>query len=173
MGLQHFSCIRRLALDLKEIFRSYKRSEKLFFNILPRSIAERLKKYSSTITDDIEDESVLFCDLVGFTTISSRQTGHQTVNMLNGPFTAFDEAIKARGLEKIKTIGDAYMVACGVPNSRSDHAKQLILLARDLFEILAEYNRNKDYELSLRIVINSGPVTTGVIGTRKFSYDLW
>ncbi len=93
--------------------------------------------------------------------------------MLNGVFVEFDEAIEARGLEKIKTIGDAYMVASGVPKAREDHAIEMIHLAQELFRIIKNFNEHNNYNLSLRIGINSGPVTAGVIGTRKFSYDLW
>ena len=164
---------QRLAAARKELSESYERSESLLLNILPSEIAERLKNGATTIADDIEEASVLFCDLVGFTTIASTQTAKETVEMLNGVFVEFDEAIEARGLEKIKTIGDAYMVASGVPESRSDHAEQLIYLAQDFFTILEDFNKKNGYDLSLRIGINSGPVTAGVIGTRKFSYDLW
>jgi adenylate cyclase len=158
----------RLALQL-----SYERSEALLLNILPAAIAERLKRNAEIIADDFDEASVLFCDLVGFTTIASKQTAHETVEMLNGVFVAFDEAIERRGLEKIKTIGDAYMVASGVPSPRADHAIQLVYLALDLFQILEKYNAEHGYSLSLRIGINCGPVTAGVIGKRKFSYDLW
>jgi len=164
---------QRLAAARKELSESYERSESLLLNILPSEIAERLKNGATTIADDIEEASVLFCDLVGFTTIASTQTAKETVEMLNGVFVEFDEAIETRGLEKIKTIGDAYMVASGVPESRPDHAEQLICLAQDFFTILEDFNKKNGYDLSLRIGINSGPVTAGVIGTRKFSYDLW
>ena len=164
---------RNLARARQELRVSYERSESLLLNILPASIAERLKQKTEIIADDIDEASVLFCDLVGFTTLASRQTAHETVEMLNGVFIAFDDAIEARGLEKIKTIGDAYMVASGVPNTRDDHAAELVRLAHDLFRILEEYNAREGYSLSLRVGINCGPVTAGVIGKRKFSYDLW
>ena len=164
---------QRLAAARKELSESYERSESLLLNILPSEIAERLKNGATTTADDIEEVSILFCDLVGFTTIASTQTAKETVEMLNGVFVEFDEAIEARGLENIKTIGDAYMVASGVPESRPDHAEQLIYLAQDFFTILEDFNQKNGYDLSLRIGINSGPVTAGVIGTRKFSYDLW
>jgi class 3 adenylate cyclase len=164
---------QRLSSARKELAESYERSESLLLNILPSEIAERLKNGATTIADDIDEASVLFCDLVGFTTIASTQTAKETVEMLNGVFVEFDEAIETRGLEKIKTIGDAYMVASGVPKPRPDHAEQMIYLAQDLFIILDKFNQENNYDLSLRIGINCGPVTAGVIGTRKFSYDLW
>ena len=164
---------RNLDRTRQDLQLSYERSETLLLNILPESIAERLKKDTHVIADDIDEASVLFCDLVGFTTIASQQTAHQTVEMLNGVFVAFDEAIAARGLEKIKTIGDAYMVASGVPTERPDHAQELIYLALDFFQILKSYNAKQGYDLSLRVGINCGPLTAGVIGKHKFSYDIW
>lgn len=152
---------------------SYERSESLLLNIFPTSIANRLKQKTGIIADDVTEASVLFCDLVGFTNIASQQTALQTVQMLNGVFVAFDEAIEARGLEKIKTIGDAYMVASGVPRQRADHASALIHLALDFLQIVDRFNAQNSHNLSLRIGINCGPMTAGVIGKRKFSYDLW
>ncbi len=172
------SCIfwsyhRSLARARQEAHEAFERSESLLLNILPVTIAERLKNNEAFIADDIKEASVLFCDLVGFTDLASKQTALQTVQMLNGIFWAFDQAIERRGLEKIKTIGDAYMVASGVPHARKDHADSLIGLAQDFFDIVNEYNLGVDYNLKLRIGIHSGPLTAGVIGKNKFSYDLW
>ena len=164
---------RKLASARQALQHSYRRSESLLLNILPEVIAHRLKQKSEIIADDIDEASVLFCDIVGFTAIASQQTALQTVKMLNGIFIAFDEAIDKRNLEKIKTIGDAYMVASGVPKKRTDHAAALIHLALDFFQILEKYNDQNDTQLSLRVGINCGPLTAGVIGKRKFSYDLW
>ncbi|HCH64715.1 MAG: hypothetical protein CL927_20465 [Deltaproteobacteria bacterium] len=164
---------RNLSKAREDLQQSFDRSELLLLNILPASIASRLKEETRVIADDISEASVLFCDLVGFTPIASEQTALETVKMLNGVFVAFDEATAARGLEKIKTIGDAYMVASGVPNARAGHAIELMHLAIEFLEILEEYNATEGYDLSLRIGINCGPLTAGVIGKHKFSYDLW
>ena len=164
---------RRLARARREARKSFERSESLLLNILPITIADRLKNREGFIADDIDEASVLFCDLVGFTDLASNQSALETVEMLNEIFWAFDQAIERRGLEKIKTIGDAYMVASGVPHAREDHADSLIGLAQDFFGIVDDYNSRSAYNLSLRIGINSGPLTAGVIGKNKFSYDLW
>ena len=164
---------RRLEVAQQALRRSYEQSEALLLNILPASIAERLKSHTGIIADDIHDASVLFCDLVGFTQLASSQSALQTVEMLNGVFVAFDEAIAARGLEKIKTIGDAYMVASGVPNRRADHAREIILLAEDFLQIVEQYNAERGCDLSLRIGVNCGPMTAGIIGKHKFAYDIW
>ncbi|HCH64727.1 MAG: hypothetical protein CL927_01270 [Deltaproteobacteria bacterium] len=164
---------RKLEGAHEALQRSYSQSESLLLNILPASVAERLKAHSGVIADDIPQASVLFCDLVGFTALASQQSASQTVEMLNSVFVAFDEAIAARGLEKIKAIGDAYMVASGVPTQRSDHATSMVHLARDFFDILDRFNAERGLALSLRVGISCGSVTAGIIGKHKFAYDIW
>ncbi len=164
---------RSLARARKHAHESFNRSESLLLNILPGTIANRLKDKEGFIADDIDEASVLFCDLVGFTDLASRQSALETVEMLNEIFWAFDHAIEKRGVEKIKTIGDAYMVASGVPHPRDDHADALVGLAQDFFKIVDDYNARSTHQLALRIGINAGPLTAGVIGKNKFSYDLW
>ena len=164
---------RKLESAHEALQNSYERSESLLLNILPASIAERLKAQAGVIADDIPEASVLFCDLVGFTELAAGQTASQTVEMLNGVFVAFDEAIASRGLEKIKAIGDAYMVASGVPGPRPDHATEMVHLARDFFDILDRFNAERGLALSLRVGISCGPLTAGIIGKHKFAYDIW
>jgi class 3 adenylate cyclase len=169
--------VQRFHRDLhrarKAMQASYERSETLILNILPASIAKRLKGAQERIADDVEEASVLFADLVGFTKIASQQTASETVNLLNAIFSEFDRAVDAHGLEKIKTIGDAYMAAAGVPTPRPDHVAQLLRLAEAMLEIVDQYNQTSDYALQLRVGVSSGPLTAGVIGARKFTYDIW
>ena len=152
---------------------AFLRSENLLLNILPMSIAKRLKSQQEVIADDFKDASVLFADLVGFTTLVSKLSAGETVSMLNDIFSAFDHAADRYKLEKIKTIGDAYMIAGGVPISSPDHLKRMILMAQEMLGLLQSHNEKFGHELSLRIGIACGPVTAGVIGARKFSYDIW
>jgi class 3 adenylate cyclase len=165
-----FLDLHRARLGLRK---AHDQSEALLHNILPSSIAERLKAGEEPIADDYEDVSILFTDLVGFTRLAATQAAHETVAMLNDVVSAFDVTVSAHGLEKIKTIGDAYMLAAGVPDERPDHATQMIRVAHEMQRILAEYNARTGHDLELRIGISSGPVTAGVIGSKKFIYDLW
>jgi adenylate cyclase len=151
----------------------YRRAESLLHNILPVPIAARLKATKGVIADGFEDASVLFADLVGFTGLSERTTPQALVALLNDIFSAFDDAVEARGLEKIKTIGDSYMVVAGIPEPRADHADALADLAFELVDIIKEKAVTLDVPLVMRVGINSGPVVAGVIGKRKFIYDLW
>jgi len=149
------------------------RSARLLTNVLPVSIAERLKDREEVIADGVEGASVLFADIVGFTSLSAQRTPAEVVAMLNGVFTRLDALVDEFGLEKIKTIGDAYMVAAGIPVPREDHARVLARFALAARDELAEHNLTADVPVELRIGINSGPVVAGVIGRRRFLYDLW
>ncbi len=151
----------------------YRRAESLLHNILPVPIAERLKHTGGIIADGFEDASVLFADLVGFTGLSERTEPVALVTLLNDIFSAFDDAVAARGLEKIKTIGDSYMVVAGIPKPRDDHADALADLAFELLEVIEEKRASLAIPLVIRVGINSGPVVAGVIGKRRFIYDLW
>ena len=147
-------------------------SSDLLHNILPASIAARLKSGDELIADDIAEVSVLFADIVGFTPISAEITAAELIGLLNELFTTFDNLVSDAGLEKIKTVGDAYMVAAGVPERRDDHAAVLASLAlrmRDAVRARSFGGRS----IEIRIGLSSGPVVAGVIGTSKFSYDLW
>ncbi|MFA7399256.1 MAG: adenylate/guanylate cyclase domain-containing protein [Sideroxydans sp.] len=156
------------ALELEQA-----RSESLLLNILPLPIAERLKAGSQTIADGYAEATILFADLVGFTRMSTTVSPEQLVNMLNRLFSRFDELSIRLGVEKIKTIGDAYMACAGVPVTRPDHAEVIADMALAMREAIKEYNREFGSNLQIRIGINSGPVVAGVIGLRKFIYDLW
>jgi adenylate cyclase len=148
-------------------------SEALLLNILPAPIAERLKASSDVIADSFEAVSVLFADIVGFTALSARSAPEDLVRMLDGIFTEFDRLADERGLEKIKTIGDAYMVAAGLPDACADHAARTAHMALDMIDALARFNEKTGTDLRVRVGIHSGPVVAGVIGRRKFIYDLW
>jgi PAS domain S-box-containing protein len=148
-------------------------TEKLLLNILPEPIAERLRLEPSTIADSFEEVSVLFADLVGFTEFSAHRSATQTVEFLNVIFSKFDQLADRHGLEKIKTIGDAYMVVAGLPTPRKDHAEAIAEMALDMQQSIAKVSAETGVPFNIRIGINSGPVVAGVIGLKKFSYDLW
>lgn len=158
---------------LKALAIEQARSDKLLLNILPESIANRLKEENLNIADSHEAVSIMFADLVNFTQISAKMPASELVNLLNQVFSRFDQLAEKYGLEKIKTIGDAYMVAGGIPNARDDHATAVANMALDMQLALQEVSRKTQKELKMRIGINSGPVIAGVIGSSKFSYDLW
>jgi adenylate cyclase len=149
------------------------RAEGLLLNILPGSIAARLKASPTTIADQFTEASVLFADVVDFTPRSRDLAPAEVVGMLDRLFSHFDDLAERRDLEKIKTIGDAYMVAAGVPTPRPDHARALALLALDMNEAVSSTGAVGDLGLQVRIGINSGPVVAGVIGRKRFLYDLW
>ncbi len=149
------------------------RAEGLLLNILPGSIAERLKSNPATIADQFTEASVLFADVVNFTPRSESLPAADVVGLLDRLFSHFDDLAERHRLEKIKTIGDAYMVASGVPTPRPDHARALALLALEMARSMAPSGEVGDLGLELRIGINSGPVVAGVIGRKRFLYDLW
>jgi class 3 adenylate cyclase len=149
------------------------RSERLLTNVMPVPIAERLKAREELIADGVDGASVLFADIVGFTSLSARLSPDEVVRLLDGVFTRLDALVDQFGLEKIKTIGDAYMVASGIPTPRDDHATALARFALAARDELAAHNLGSDTPLELRIGISSGPVVAGVIGRRRFLYDLW
>ncbi len=153
------------------------RSENLLLNILPALVAEELKKQGSTNARYFEDVSVLFADFVGFSKIAEKLTPQQLVTELDTCFRAFDEIIARHGLEKIKTIGDAYMAAGGLPNGGGSQLRDMIEAARDMQTWLATWNteraRQKQPVFEARIGIHSGPVVAGVVGSRKFAFDIW
>jgi len=148
-------------------------SETLLNNIMPSVIATRLKGSSATIADGFNEASVLFADIEGFTVFSEAYTPAEVVKMLNGIFSNFDVIVQKHKLEKIKTIGDSYMVAAGIPIYREDHAEAIAAFALDARKAFEEYTRVNNIHLRLRIGINSGPVIAGVIGRLRFLYDLW
>jgi class 3 adenylate cyclase len=149
------------------------KSERLLINILPGPIAERLKADQQPIVDSFAEVTVLFADLVDFTSLSATLSAEDLVNWLNDIFSAFDALAERHGLEKIKTIGDAYMVVSGLPTVRADHAQAAAEMALDMQAEVARRRAPGGGPLGMRIGLNSGPVVAGVIGTKKFIYDLW
>ncbi len=149
------------------------KSESLLLNILPKEIAPRLKDNHATIADSYENASVLFADIVNFTPWSAELPPDEMVEMLNEIFSYFDSLLDKYGVEKIRTIGDNYMCAAGVPTPRPDHAKTLARMALDMRAYIRGRPLRNGKKLNFRIGINSGPLVAGVIGTKKFVYDLW
>jgi adenylate cyclase len=149
------------------------KAENLLLNILPRSIADRLKAQTQRIADHFDSASILFADVVDFTPWSEGLAPAEVVGHLDHLFSHFDELAERHGLEKIKTIGDCYMVAAGVPTPRPDHAQALALMALDMVEAMRSADEVAHLGLELRVGINSGPVVAGVIGRKRFLYDLW
>jgi adenylate cyclase len=149
------------------------RSEGLLLNVLPAPIADRLKQGEAVIADRFPEVTVLFADLVDFTASSDRSSPERVVRVLADLFTAFDRLAARHGLEKIKTVGDAYMVAGGLPVPRPDHAEAVAEMALAVREEAGRHRDPAGRPLQVRIGIDSGPVVAGVIGTAKFSYDLW
>ncbi|MEB3231051.1 MAG: adenylate/guanylate cyclase domain-containing protein [Leptolyngbyaceae bacterium] len=164
---------QRVEQRTKALRQEKQKSEQLLLNILPEEIAYRLKNTPGTIADNFDDVTVLFADIVGFTQLSAKIAPSETVEFLNAIFSLFDELSEFYGLEKIKTIGDAYMVAGGLPNPQIDHIEATADMALAMQQRLADLKNSKFQAVSLRIGIHSGPVVAGVIGTKKFIYDLW
>jgi class 3 adenylate cyclase len=149
------------------------RSERLLADMLPEPIAERLKRREGVIADAFGEVTVLFADIVEFTAHAERSPPEATVALLNDLFSRFDALVEARGLEKIKTVGDAYMVAGGLPDPMADHAGAVAELALEMLEVAVHRRFPDGGPVRLRVGIGSGPVVAGVIGRRRFSYDLW
>jgi adenylate cyclase len=171
ISLRFFVVERDKALAALE--REQARSEGLLLNILPSPIAQRLKASKQTIADGYAEATILFADLVGFTKMSTTVSPELLVDMLNRLFSRFDELSGRFGVEKIKTIGDAYMACAGVPVERPDHAEAVADMALAMRLALQEHNKEFGSNLQIRIGINTGPVVAGVIGLKKFIYDLW
>ncbi|GAB1544521.1 hypothetical protein NUACC21_71970 [Scytonema sp. NUACC21] len=148
-------------------------TERLLLNILPEVIFNRLKEEPGTIAEHFTDVTVLFADIVGFTEIASQISAIQLVNILNQIFSMFDRLTEQYGLEKIKTIGDAYMVVGGLPVRCPNHAQAIASMALDMLTAIAQFNSENNQNFSIRIGIHSGPVVAGVIGLKKVTYDLW
>jgi guanylate cyclase len=149
------------------------KSETLLLNILPKEIAAILKNESRTIADHYDEASVLFADMVGFTPLSAQLPPVEMVELLNEVFSFFDSLLDKYGVEKIRTIGDSYMVASGVPRGRSDHAQALAYMALEMRDYIASHTFRNNQRVNFRIGINSGSMIAGVIGRRKFVYDVW
>jgi guanylate cyclase len=156
-----------------ERVRARAESDALLLNVLPRSIADRLRHGERVIADHFDAVTVLFADLVAFTPFAAREPPARVVALLNEIFSRFDELAERRGLEKIKTIGDEYMVVAGAPEPRPDHAAAIVDMAIAMHAVVASIDPAAWYPIRLRIGIASGPAVAGVIGHRKFSYDIW
>ena len=164
---------RVIAWQMSELASERDRSERLLLNVLPESIARRLQEDSSTIADNFENVTVVFADLVGFTTYSATVPAEDLVARLDAIFSRFDAEADRLGLEKIKTIGDAYMVAAGLPEAHPDAAAAAARMALAMRDAIVEHNQGRPVPLGIRIGVHTGPVVAGVIGRRKFIYDLW
>lgn len=165
--------IKERLLAEAELRRQRQRSEELLTNVLPFQIAQRLKEREQAIADHFDGVTILFADIVDFSTVAAKLAPCELVQLLNRMFSRFDELAATYKLEKIKTIGDAYMVAAGVPTPRPDHAQAIACMALEMQTTIRDFCRPDGRPFELRIGINSGSVVAGVIGIRKFIYDLW
>ncbi|MEM7525316.1 MAG: adenylate/guanylate cyclase domain-containing protein [Pseudomonadota bacterium] len=150
-----------------------RRAERLLRNILPEEVAEKLKTGPDVIADEYPEATILFADIVGFTSRAEKLPPTELVRRLDQVFTLWDEIALKHGVEKIKTIGDAYMAVCGAPTRRPDHAVAMVVMAQDMLASVDEINKTREEPLRIRIGINTGPIVAGVIGQSKFAYDLW
>jgi adenylate cyclase len=163
----------REALIVEELRAEKELSEALLLNVLPGNVVARLRSGETLIADRFHAVTILFCDLVDFTPLAARLQPQETVRLLGEVFAALDELAAARQLERIKTIGDAYMVAGGLPAARADHASAIADLALGISDVIAAIGRAAGHVLEARIGIHTGPAIAGVIGARKFAYDVW
>jgi class 3 adenylate cyclase len=171
------SAFNGMVEDLREknavIERKNIENEALLLNVLPAPIANRLRGGEEQIADGFAEVTVAFADLVGFTALTSEMPPHDVVTFLNGLFTRFDSAAQDLGIEKIKTVGDAYMAVCGLPVPVPDHAERMVRMAIRMVHITREHAMEHNVSMKLRVGVNSGPVVAGVIGRSKYIYDLW
>ena len=164
---------RQFTSALKKLAVEQEKSERLLLNILPGPIAQQLKQEECTIADSFAEVTVMFADIVGFTELSAQIPPIELVEILNVIFSEFDQLTEEHGLEKIKTIGDAYMVVGGLPGPKPNHAEAIAAMALDMQNTISDFCTETGKALSIRIGINTGPVIAGIIGTKKFIYDLW
>jgi len=157
----------------RQLARLHRENERLLLNILPEPIAERLRRGEGLIADRFDDVTLLFADIVGFTAMSSAMAPEELVAVLNEVFTVFDSLVEEHGLEKVKTIGDAYMVVGGLTDGTADHTVRVASMAAALAERVAALPASRRLGVMFRVGINCGPVVAGVIGTKKFIYDIW
>jgi adenylate cyclase len=158
---------------IAELEQEKRRSETLLLNILPQSIVDRMRSGEVVIADRVAEATILFCDLVGFTTLSHELSADQVIDFLSKIFSGFDRLAAEQGVEKIKTIGDAYMVAAGIPEAQPDHATRIAALSLRMLDEVDAIAAATGLKLQARIGVHSGPIVAGVIGTHKFAYDVW
>lgn len=171
LTLNYYKREKNSALDL--LAQEREKSENLLLNILPKQIADTLKVEEQVIAENHEAVSLLFADLVGFTPMTAQMEPTEMVKFLNQIYSYFDTLEEKYGVEKIRTMGDSYMVASGVPEPRQDHAQALARMALDMVTYIRQFPSQNGAEVDLRIGINSGPIVAGVIGHKKFHYDVW
>ncbi len=157
----------------RQIAAANRENERLLLNILPPPIADRLRSGERVIADRFDDVTMLFADIVGFTSLSSRLSAEEVVELLNGIFSAVDELVDRHELEKVKTIGDAYMVVGGIPVRLEDHVERVAEMALELTARVEQIQAGRDQHVSLRVGMHCGPAVAGVIGVKKFIYDVW
>ena len=167
----YFIAQKDRAYDLLRV--EQEKSDNLLLNVLPKEIAAVLKHEQRTIATSYDDASILFADIVGFTTLSTQMSPEEMIDLLNEIFSHFDSLVEKYGLEKIRTIGDNYMVASGVPVERPDHCQALARFALDMCDYMNRRPAYKGHQVQFRIGMNSGPMIGGVIGQQKFHYDVW
>ena len=171
------SAFNGMVEDLREknvvIENKNRENEELLLNVLPAPIANRLRGGEAGIADGFAEVTVAFADLVGFTALTSEMPPQEVVTFLNGLFTRFDVAAQDLGIEKIKTVGDAYMAVCGLPVPVANHAERMVRMAIRMVHITREHAMEHNVTMKLRVGVNSGPVVAGVIGKSKYIYDLW
>jgi guanylate cyclase len=149
------------------------KSERLLLNVLPAQIADELRRGAGTVAEDFDAITILFADVVGFTRLSEELTPAEMVDLLNAVFSYFDELVARYGVEKIRTVGDSYMVVAGAPTRRPDHAHTVAELALEMLDFSERVDHPHIDRMQFRIGINSGPATAGIIGHTKFHYDVW
>ncbi|MBI2312218.1 MAG: adenylate/guanylate cyclase domain-containing protein [Betaproteobacteria bacterium] len=164
---------RRLDLEHAMLQEAQDKSERLLLNVLPEHIATRLKQSETTIADGLADVTVMFADIVNFTKLTEEMAPEEMVALLNKVFSNFDFLLEKYGLEKIKTVGDAYMAAGGLTRGRTDYVQSMAELALEMRTLVSEHPALKRHNLSIHLGIATGPVVAGVIGTKRFIYDLW
>ena len=173
LGQRINDMLGELQISAEKLQEEQQRAENLLLNILPEPIADELMQTQASVPQHFDEVTILFADIVGFTSLSSRLSPIQLVNLLNQIFSAFDRLAEQFSLEKIKTIGDAYMVAAGLPSPRPDHVEAIAEMALAMQQVTATFEAEVGVPLQIRIGINTGVVVAGVIGTKKFIYDLW
>jgi len=165
--------VRSLRTQTNLVKEKSQENDQLLLSVFPSSIAKRLKKGERNIAEDVSNVAVIFSNLTGFSKLSETLTAYEIVSILNDLVAAFDESAERYGIEKIKTIGDSYLGVCGLSIPYLDHDKRVLDLALDMLSIIRRFNHEREFELNIRIGINSGDVVAGIVGRNKFIYDVW